>query len=146
MGGRHRSQVSVEPVQRLADGLRAPHQGVARVHEHESLVPLGRTQQLDEEPATLGIGGLSGVLLAATSMGNPPVIIYFLSGPDSAAVNRANFTGHFAATLAAVLVMMAARGLIDGATVLRTALLLPLFAGAAGVSAAACSAFAISFS
>jgi uncharacterized protein len=85
--------------------------------------------------ATLGVGGLSGVLLAATSMGNPPVIIYFLSGPDTAAVNRANFTGHFAATLATVLVMMAARGLIDGATLLRTALLLPVFAGAAWLGA-----------
>ena len=85
--------------------------------------------------ATLGVGGLSGVLLAATSMGNPPVIVYFLSGPDTAAVNRANFTGYFAATLATVLVMMAARGLIDGATALRTALLLPVFAGAAWLGA-----------
>jgi hypothetical protein len=80
---------------------------------------------------TLGIGGISGVLIAATSMGNPPVIVYFLSGPDNAATNRANFTGYFAVTLATLLVMMTARGLIDGATVLRTALLLPVFAGAA---------------
>lgn len=80
---------------------------------------------------SLGVGGISGVLIAATSMGNPPVIVYFLSGPDTAAVNRANFTGYFAATLATLLVMMTARGLIDAATVLRTALLLPVFAGAA---------------
>lgn len=80
---------------------------------------------------TLGVGGISGVLIAATSMGNPPVIVYFLSGPDTAATNRANFTGYFAVTLATLLVMMTARGLIDAATVLRTALLLPVFAGAA---------------
>jgi uncharacterized membrane protein YfcA len=80
---------------------------------------------------TLGVGGISGVLIAATSMGNPPVIVYFLSGPDTAATNRANFTGNFAVTLATLLVMMTARGLIDAATVLRTALLLPVFAGAA---------------
>jgi uncharacterized membrane protein YfcA len=68
-------------------------------------------------------------------MGNPPVIVYFLSGPDTAATNRANFTGYFAVTLATLFVMMAARGLIDGATVLRTALLVPVFAGAAWLGA-----------
>jgi uncharacterized protein len=84
---------------------------------------------------TLGIGGISGVLAAATSMGNPPVIVYFLSGPDTAATNRANFTGYFAVTLSTLLVMMTARGLISGITVLRTALLLPVFAGAAWLGA-----------
>jgi len=84
---------------------------------------------------TLGVGGISGVLIAATSMGNPPVIVYFLSGPDTAATNRANFTGYFAASLATLLVMMTARGLIGGPTVLRTALLLPVFAGAAWLGA-----------
>lgn len=84
---------------------------------------------------TLGVGSISGILIAATSMGNPPVIVYFLSGPDTAAVNRANFTGYFAVTLATLLVMMAARGLIDGATTLRTALLVPVFVSAAWLGA-----------
>jgi hypothetical protein len=84
---------------------------------------------------TLGVGGISGVLIAATSMGNPPVIVYFLSGPDTAAVNRANFTGYFAVTLATLLAMMTARGLIDAETVLRTGLLVPVFAGAAWLGA-----------
>jgi uncharacterized membrane protein YfcA len=84
---------------------------------------------------TLGIGGISGILIAATSMGNPPVIVYFLSGPDTAAINRANFTGYFAVTLVTLLVMMAARGLIEGATILRTALLVPVFTGAAWLGA-----------
>jgi uncharacterized membrane protein YfcA len=84
---------------------------------------------------TLGVGSLSGVLIAATSMGNPPVIVYFLSGADTAATSRANFTGYFAITLATLIVMMTARGLIDGVTVLRTALLLPFFAGAAWLGA-----------
>jgi len=84
---------------------------------------------------TLAVGGISGVLIAATSMGNPPVVVYFLSGPDTAVTNRANFTGYFAATLATLLVMMTARGLIGGPTVLRTALLLPIFAGAAWLGA-----------
>ena len=84
---------------------------------------------------SLGVGGLSGVLIAATSMGNPPVIVYFLSGPDSAATNRANFTGYFAVTLATLLAMMAARGLIESATVERTLALLPVFAGGAWLGA-----------
>jgi uncharacterized membrane protein YfcA len=84
---------------------------------------------------TLAVGGISGVLAAATSMGNPPVILYFLSGPDNAATNRANFTGYFAVTLGTLLAMMTTRGLISGNTVLRTALLLPVFSGAAWLGA-----------
>jgi uncharacterized membrane protein YfcA len=86
-------------------------------------------------PVTLGVGCASGVLAAATSMGNPPVIVYFLSGPDQPATNRANFTGYFALSLSTLLLLMTARGLIDAATVLRTALLLPVFAGAARLGA-----------
>ncbi|MBI5578974.1 MAG: sulfite exporter TauE/SafE family protein [Deltaproteobacteria bacterium] len=84
---------------------------------------------------TLGVGCLSGVLIAATSMGNPPVIVYFLSGSDSAATNRANFTGYFAISLATLIVMMTVRGLIGAPTLIRTALLLPLFAGGAWLGA-----------
>jgi uncharacterized membrane protein YfcA len=40
--------------------------------------------------STLGVGAVSGALMAATSMGNPPVLIYMLAGQDSAARNRAN--------------------------------------------------------
>lgn len=78
----------------------------------------------------LGIGALSGVLAAATSMGNPPVIVYFLSGDGEAASHRANFTGYFALTLAALILMMAARGLFAESTLLRSAGVLPFFLGA----------------
>ena len=77
--------------------------------------------------ATLGVGALSGVLMASTSLGNPPVMAYLLSGRDAAAANRANFTGYFAVTLAALIAMMAAAGLIDRSAVITAALLLPLF-------------------
>ncbi len=83
--------------------------------------------------ASLGVGGLSGVLIAATSLGNPPVMLYFLSGADPAATTRANFTGYFALTLATLLAMMALRGLIAEPTLLRAGMLLPLYlAGAWG--------------
>ncbi len=77
--------------------------------------------------ATLGVGALSGVLMASTSLGNPPVMAYLLSSRDSAATNRANFTGYFAVTLVALIAMMAAARLIDGRALLTAALLLPVF-------------------
>ena len=77
--------------------------------------------------ATVGVGGLSGVLMASTSLGNPPVMAYLLSSRDSAATNRANFTGYFAVTLVALIAMMAVAGLIDGNAVVTAAILLPVF-------------------
>ena len=74
-----------------------------------------------------GIGAISGVLMASTSIGNPPVMVYLLSGPDSAATNRANFTGYFAVTLVALIALMAFGGLIDRGAVLTAAILLPVF-------------------
>ena len=64
-------------------------------------------------PATLGVGGLSGVLMASTSLGNPPVMVYLLSSRDPAVVNRANFTGYFAVTLLALIAWMLLQGLIS---------------------------------
>jgi len=46
--------------------------------------------------ATAGVGALSGILNGATSMGGPPAILYVLSGPDSAEINRANLIAFFA--------------------------------------------------
>jgi uncharacterized membrane protein YfcA len=44
-------------------------------------------------PATsLVLGSIVGVLLGATSVGAPPVILYLLSGPDPQVVTRANLT------------------------------------------------------
>ena len=77
---------------------------------------------------TLGVGMLSGVLIAATSLGNPPVMLYLLSGSDAAATNRANFTGYFALTLVTVLAMMLLRQVLVWDAALRAALLFPLFA------------------
>ena len=83
--------------------------------------------------AGLGIGALSGVLMASTSLGNPPVMAYLLSGRDKAATNRANFTGYFGITLVALIGMMGATGLIDRNALVAAAILLPMFMGAAWV-------------
>jgi len=44
---------------------------------------------------TLVVGSASGTLMAATSLGNPPVMLYLLSGTDRSEIIRANFTGYF---------------------------------------------------
>lgn len=81
--------------------------------------------------ATLGIGALSGSLMAATSLGNPPVVVYLLSSKDAAKTNRANFTGYFAVTLSALILWMLARGLITGDAAQTALILLPVFMGTA---------------
>ncbi|MYE01053.1 MAG: sulfite exporter TauE/SafE family protein [Alphaproteobacteria bacterium] len=83
--------------------------------------------------ATLGVGGLSGVLMASTSLGNPPVMAYLLSSRDAAATNRANFTGYFAVTLVALIAMMAVAGLIGVDAIATAAILLPVFMAGAWV-------------
>lgn len=83
--------------------------------------------------ATLGVGGVSGLLMALTSLGNPPVMLYLLSSRDKAATNRANFTGYFAVTLVALIVMMTVGGLLEWCMLLTAALLLPGFMLAAWI-------------
>ncbi len=61
---------------------------------------------------SLALGSLVGVLLGATSVGAPPVILYLLSGPDSAAVTRANLTLFVTAISVIGLVMLTAAGAI----------------------------------
>lgn len=78
-------------------------------------------------PASLGVGAMSGVLMALTSLGNPPVMLYLLSSRDGSARNRANFTGYFAITLLALIIWMLAVGLIAWPAALRALLLLPPF-------------------
>jgi uncharacterized protein len=62
-------------------------------------------------PATsLVLGSIVGVLLGATSVGAPPVILYLLSGPDPQAVTRANLTVFVTAISVVGLVMLVAAG------------------------------------
>lgn len=76
---------------------------------------------------SLGVGAISGVLMALTSLGNPPVMLYLLSSRDDAASNRANFTGYFAITLAALIIWMFFAGLLSMTAVTRAMFLLPGF-------------------
>jgi len=83
--------------------------------------------------ATLGVGAVSGLLMALTSLGNPPVMLYLLSGRDAAATNRANFTGYFAITLVALITLMSVSGLLRWSLLPTVAALLPGFIGFAWI-------------
>lgn len=61
---------------------------------------------------SLALGGIVGVLLGATSVGAPPVILYLLSGPDPIAVTRANLTVFVTSISVIGLVMLALAGAI----------------------------------
>ncbi len=64
-------------------------------------------------PATsLALGGLVGLSLGATSVGAPPVILYLLSGPDPAAVTRANLTVFVTSISVIGVVMLVAAGAV----------------------------------
>ena len=86
-------------------------------------------------PVTLGVGAFSGFAMALTSLGNPPVMLYLLSSQDKAATNRANFTGYFAVTLVALLVLMLVTGLVEMEALARVALFLPIFVLCAWIGA-----------
>lgn len=77
---------------------------------------------------SLALGALSGTMLGATSIGAPPVILYLLSGPEPAAVTRANLTLYVVVISVAGLVMLVATGMIRGSTLQTTTFLVPGFA------------------
>lgn len=79
-------------------------------------------------PATsIILGGIVGTMLGATSVGAPPVILYLLSGPDSAAVTRANLS-IFVTTISVIgLIMLAAAGAITAKLILISAFLVVPF-------------------
>ncbi len=71
------------------------------------------------------IGGVSGAMLGATSIGGPPVILYLLSGPDPVASTRANLSLYVAATAFAGLLSLWAGGVLALSTFLAGLLLAP---------------------
>lgn len=76
---------------------------------------------------TLGVGSISGTLMAATSLGGPPVMLYLLSGPDTALINRANFTGYFLLTIFALFSLMLFRDMVVASPMLLAVIILPFF-------------------
>jgi uncharacterized membrane protein YfcA len=61
----------------------------------------------------IGLGGLAGAMLGATTIGGPPVILYLLAGPDRIETTRANLTFFLAASSLAGLAMLWVAGVLD---------------------------------
>lgn len=64
-------------------------------------------------PALLGVGALSGLLTGAAGIGGPPMVVLVLSGPDSAARNRANLIAYFGLTQTVALAIFTFQGIFS---------------------------------
>jgi len=72
-------------------------------------------------------GTVSGLLSGFGGVGGPPVVLLLVSGPDTAARNRATLIVFFAMTQTAATIAFAYHGLLIGEVLWRTALLAPVF-------------------
>ena len=73
------------------------------------------------------VGGFSGALGGAVGMGGPPLVLYFLAGPEDAKVQRANIVVTVAIMVAIVLCLLIVAGGISLITLQRAVLLLPAY-------------------
>ena len=71
------------------------------------------------------MGALGGVLSGAASIGGPPVIVYLLAGPGSAAQTRASLIYYFAFTQLTAIVMFSIGGLMNWEVVVTAAVVSP---------------------
>jgi len=82
------------------------------------------------EPSPLvasAVGGASGLLTGSAGIGGPPVILFFLSGPQGAGQNRATFLCYFAITQIVALASFGANGLLTWRVLLFGLALTPFF-------------------
>jgi len=85
--------------------------------------------------ATAATGLVSGLFAGASGMAGPPVIFYYLSGPDAAAKIRASLIVYFAVLDAFSLTIYGYAGAITLLSIERAALLCPAYLGAAYLGA-----------
>ena len=78
---------------------------------------------------SMALGATSGVLVGATSVGAPPVILYSLASSDAPNVTRANLTLFVTIISLAALAAMAWRGMLDSGNGFTALLLSPLYLG-----------------
>lgn len=77
----------------------------------------------------IGLGGLAGGMLGATSIGGPPVILYLLAGPDRIETTRANLTLFVFASCLIGLAVLSAQGALETAGLWTGLLLAPGYYG-----------------
>jgi uncharacterized protein len=73
--------------------------------------------------ATVAVGAVSGAMMATTSVGGPPVLLYLLSGDDRPEVNRANIVTYY--FLTQFLLIVLATGVAGWEALVRAAVLFP---------------------
>ncbi|MEK9644493.1 MAG: sulfite exporter TauE/SafE family protein [Alphaproteobacteria bacterium] len=74
-------------------------------------------------PVRIGVGGLAGLVTGSVSMGGPPVFLYLLSGPGTAAEQRANFLAFGAMVQTGAVITFIVGGLISVKTLVLAAVL-----------------------
>jgi uncharacterized protein len=79
---------------------------------------------------TVGIGSLAGLLLGATGIGAPPVVLFLLSGPSPARNTRAILTAFISATSLIGLAALLANGAITAPLMRASGLLTIVYLGA----------------
>ncbi len=76
--------------------------------------------------ASAAVGALSGAMMATTSVGGPPVLLYLLSGKDPPRVNRANIVTYYFLTQFLLIVIVLATGVAGWDALARAAVLFPV--------------------
>lgn len=76
--------------------------------------------------ATLAVGASAGLLNGSMAIVGPPVILFYFSSPLGFTIGRASLIAFFLGTDSVGTVMFATQGLIDGQTLLRAAVLIPV--------------------
>ena len=76
--------------------------------------------------ATVAVGAVSGAMMATTSVGGPPVLLYLLSGKDPPAVNRANIVTYYFLTQFLLIVIVLATGVAGVDALVRGVVLFPV--------------------
>ena len=72
-----------------------------------------------------GVAAISGMMMATTSVGGPPVLMYLLSGKDPPARHRGNIIGYYMATQVPLLAIMYWSGVAGMGAFWRALALLP---------------------
>jgi uncharacterized membrane protein YfcA len=72
------------------------------------------------------VGAISGAMMATTSVGGPPVLLYLLSGDDPAKTHRANIISYYFITSFLLIALVLATGVAGWPALVRAAVLTPV--------------------
>jgi uncharacterized membrane protein YfcA len=76
--------------------------------------------------AAMAVGAVSGAMMATTSVGGPPVLLYLLSGDDPPKVNRANIVTYYFLTQFLLVAIVLATGVAGSDALVRAVVLFPM--------------------